>query len=226
MSYILDALRRAEADRERERGAVPGLHSPALPADAALPARAARAWLPWAGAGTLLLAGLAGGWWWADSSRETPPAPAPLPPAAAAPAPAAAAPAPVPTAPSAPAVVAATMAGPPASATSPYLPPAPPPVTVATPAPAATPALTRPPAAAPQARLPLVSELPEATRRALPRLAFGGSVYSDDPASRLVIVNGEVQREGAALANDLVLEQIRPRELVLRFQGLRYRQPL
>ena len=46
MSYILDALRRAEADRERERGAVPGLHSPALPADAALPARAARAWLP------------------------------------------------------------------------------------------------------------------------------------------------------------------------------------
>ncbi|MDG0857283.1 hypothetical protein EXH46_26285 [Pelomonas puraquae] len=116
----------------------------------------------------------------------------------------------------------AAVAGPPASATSPYLPPAPPPVTVATPAPS----VTRPPAAAPQARLPLVSELPEATRRALPRLAFGGSVYSDDPASRLVIVNGEVQREGAPLGNDLVLEQIRPRELVLRFQGLRYRQPL
>lgn len=233
MSYILDALRRAEADRERERGAVPGLHSPVLPGDATPAAPAGRRWLPWAGAGTLLLAGLAGGWWWADSNREAPPAPAPLPPTATA-APAltapltapAPAPAPAQTTTSAPTVVAATVASPPASAASPYLPPVPPPATVAAPAPAPTPAVTRPPAPAPEARLPLVAELPEATRRALPRLALGGSVYSDDPASRLVIVNGEVQREGASLGSDLVLEQIRPRELVLRFQGLRYRQPL
>ncbi|WP_414708832.1 general secretion pathway protein GspB, partial [Roseateles sp.] len=47
-----------------------------------------------------------------------------------------------------------------------------------------------------------------------------------DPASRLVIVNGEVLHEGARLGSDLVLEQIRPRELVLRFKGQRYRQPV
>ena len=40
------------------------------------------------------------------------------------------------------------------------------------------------------------------------------------------MVNGEVVREGAKLGADLVLEQIRPRELVLRFKGQRYRQPV
>ena len=35
MSYILDALRRAEA--ERGRGAVPGLHPPAVPVPGAVP---------------------------------------------------------------------------------------------------------------------------------------------------------------------------------------------
>ena len=54
MSYILDALRRAEADRERERGAVPGLHSPTLPGADAPTATASRRWLPWMGGGALL----------------------------------------------------------------------------------------------------------------------------------------------------------------------------
>ena len=56
-------------------------------------------------------------------------------------------------------------------------------------------------------------------------MAISGSVYSDDPASRFVMVNGEVMREGARLGADLVLEEIRPRELVLRFKGQRFRQP-
>ena len=68
--------------------------------------------------------------------------------------------------------------------------------------------------------------MPESTRRELPRLTISGSVYSDDPASRFVIVNGEVVREGARLGADLSLEQIRQHELVLRFKGQRYRQPV
>jgi general secretion pathway protein B len=40
------------------------------------------------------------------------------------------------------------------------------------------------------------------------------------------MINGEVAREGAKLGADLVLEQIGPRELVLRFKGQRYRQPV
>ena len=55
MSYILDALRRADA--ERERGAVPGLHAQNIPADAEPAARDFRP-LIWAagGAGALLVA--------------------------------------------------------------------------------------------------------------------------------------------------------------------------
>ncbi|HEY8973035.1 MAG TPA: general secretion pathway protein GspB [Burkholderiaceae bacterium] len=57
MSYILDALRRADA--ERSRGAVPGLHAQGLPADVEPAARDYRP-LIWAagGAGVLLVAGV------------------------------------------------------------------------------------------------------------------------------------------------------------------------
>lgn len=213
MSYILDALRRAEADRERERGQVPGLHTTAPVAGAAAAARPRR-WLPWAGAGLLLLAGLGAGSWWAGAPRDAavpPPPPAAPLPAAPAPAPVVQpAPAPVPSAP-------------PASA-SPYLPPAPPPVPVAaTPAPAPQ---VAPPVPAAEAPIPRLAELPENVRRELPKLVVSGSVYSDDPASRFVIINGEVMREGGKPGADLVLERIGPRELVLRFRGQRFRQPV
>jgi general secretion pathway protein B len=221
MSYILDALRRAEADRERERGAVPGLHAQPAPDAAATRGTSPRRWLPWAGGGLLLIAGLGAGMWWAGSARE-----AAAPVATPTPRPAVSAAPPVAPAPdtAAPAVAPPAAVTPPAPAASvsPYLPPAPPPVAVV--APPAPPARATP--AAEPARLPLLSELPEATRRELPRLALGGSVYSDDPRSRLVIINGEVLHEGARLAPELVLDQIRPRELVLRYRGQAYRQPL
>ena len=233
MSYILDALRRAEADRERERGQVPGLHSQRLAGSEAAPAAGRRRWLPWAGSGlVLLLAGLGAGSWWAsgqhDAAPNTEAATAAVTPTTA-------------VAPSAPQATqtatqavaqtapqaAASMPVPvpqPAASGSPYLPPAPPPVVVAAPAPAAPRAEAAAPAA--EARIPQLSELPESLRRELPKLAISGSVYSDDPASRFLIANGEVLREGAKLGADLVLEQIRPHELVLRFKGQRYRLPV
>ncbi|KQY85629.1 MULTISPECIES: general secretion pathway protein GspB [Roseateles] len=218
MSYILDALRRAEADRERERGQVPGLHTQPLPGREARGAAGRRRWLPWAGSGLLLLAGIGAGSWWASGPQDAaPPASPPVP-----------APAPLATAPSAPTVTPPVASPPPpqpAAADSPYLAPPPPPGTAAAAKPAPVP-VPPPPAPAPEARIPRLAELPESTRRELPKLAISGSVYSDDPASRMVIVNGEVLREGAKLGADLVLEQIGPRELVLRFKGQRYRQPV
>jgi len=238
MSYILEALRRAEADRERERGQVPGLHTQPLPVNEAAPSAPGRRWLPWTGGGLLLLAGVGVGTWLAGAPHEAAPPLPPAPAAITAP-PAELAPAPVTVSPPlAPPVVGDPQRLPPTGAASPYLPPMPPPGTVAVtppPRPAATPtpvvaSPARPgPAAAPggsEAPVPRLSELPEGLRRELPSLAIGGSVYSDDPASRLVIVNGEVQHEGAKLGADLVLEQIRPRELLLRFKGQRYRQPI
>lgn len=66
MSYILDALRRAEA--ERGRGGVPGLHTQATPVPGALPTeeRTAPSRLLAVTVGVLVVAGLAAaGTWWA-----------------------------------------------------------------------------------------------------------------------------------------------------------------
>lgn len=65
MSYILEALKRAEAERERERGAVPGLNTQPLAAAAEAPA--APAWLRpalWAGGGAVVVLAGALGWRW------------------------------------------------------------------------------------------------------------------------------------------------------------------
>ena len=102
MSYILDALRRAEA--ERGRGGVPGLHSQAVPVPGAAPVAERTAASPWlmASAGVAVAAVAVAGTWWVMQRPAPAPvvvaaAPAPAPaavPAAPQPAPVAIAPAP------------------------------------------------------------------------------------------------------------------------------------
>ena len=240
MSYILDALRRADA--ERQRGAVPGLH--AQPLSAALangaPGRPAlpRRWRVggWAAAAVLLVGALL---LWL---RAGPPGAPPAPPLAGGPVPAS--PPPVAAAPRQTAPPPASLSLPqpapqPAPLALPPLPPLPatPPATPraepaptarraapATPAlplasmsPAAASAAAASPAAAP--RLPMLAELPEATRRALPALVVGGSMYADQAALRMVILNGQVVHEGDRLAPDLRVQQIRLKSVVLDFRG-------
>jgi general secretion pathway protein B len=217
MSYILDALRRADAERERERGGVPGLHTQALPAPGPEPA-SSRALPGWAWAALGLGAGLlvALGAWLA---LRTPPGATPTPvPRAAVPA-------------SAPPVVAA--AAPPVASPPVASPP------VATPAalpPRATPVETPPPprraVAASQPVAPAASasaapvlpfeRLPEDVRRQLPRLAVDGSVYSEQHAQRILIIGGQLFHEGDAVAPGVVLDRIDPRSAVLRWHDWRY----
>jgi len=215
MSYILDALRRADA--ERERGHVPGLHSqPVPPASADAPPARTLAPLVAAGIGAAVLLLGAAGWWVLGRDVPAPPvaarvpAPAPAPVVAAAPSPAPA-PAPVPPAP---------LAAPPA------LPAAPPPPVLARPAPPPEAPPPRPapaPApAAPDSRVVGYEQLPDDVRRQLPPLAIGGAIYSDSPASRLLIVGGQLLHEGDSAAAGVVLEQIKPRSAVLRWRDLRY----
>ena len=222
MSYILDALRRAKADRQR--GAVPGLQDQPqpLPAPAAAPADDPRRTGLWALAGAgLLAAGGAAAWWWLKS-----PGPAPVAPVAVmTPAPAVAPtalPAPVAPAPavlsSMPAVAAAPVPASPALVLPPIPPqPAEPPVP-AKPAPRV--AVAAPAAATPDAVRR--QDLPENVRQQLPALTVAGATYSENPRYRMVIINGQVVQEGDTAAPGVVLETIRQKEVVLRAQGYRF----
>ena len=70
------------------------------------------------------------------------------------------------------------------------------------------------------------ASLPAASRAALPPLAWSGVVYAERAEQRLVVVNGQVAREGDVLAAGLQLLQIRPRSVLLRWQGQRFEMPL
>ncbi len=245
MSYILDALKRADA--ERERGQVPGLHAQSIEGapdtgrNTGLPR-----WALVAGGGTALVVVAALAWrMGADAHAPLPtplsaPEPAPAPVVAATPMaePPVAAPAPVieQTPPPAPAMAPAppppvAYVAPPAPRAAREVKPlaarpaAPSPSPVATP-PVPLPAATAPraPEAAPTA-IPLLAELPGTLRQQLPTLTVTGSVYSDDARSRFVMLNGEVVKEGGQPAPGLVLERIEPKSAVLRFKGQRFRLP-
>ncbi|GAA5175158.1 hypothetical protein GCM10025771_06550 [Niveibacterium umoris] len=230
MSYILDALRRAESERARET--VPGLHEPQA-ALAPLHEREAPARAPWlwmaAGAALVLLAGLA----WSLLART--PAPASATPAAAAQpaapvaqpaAPRVLAPPPPAVAASAPLAVApAPSLAPPAARVVAAPPPveAPRPVSVETsPVPSPTPAPAPAQASAEDAPAPTLAQLPDDLRRALPPLRFEGTVYSEVPANRMLMVNGQLLHEGEAIGHDLTVERIKPKTAVLRFRGQRF----
>ena len=67
-----------------------------------------------------------------------------------------------------------------------------------------------------------MTDLPADVQRELPKLAISGGVHSENAAQRLLIVGGDVVKEGAELAPGVVLEQIRARNAVLRYRGYRY----
>jgi general secretion pathway protein B len=243
MSYILDALRRADA--ERERGEVPSLHTQqygALPGDDVDPGR------PLLLIGTIVflalaLAGALGWHFWGSGDASTRVAAQGA--VSALPVPSAALPA---------AGMAASAAANPAAIQAPPLP-----LPAASAAPAAAPSASSSPtpsiatsreskrhvaaaalrASAHDARRPGTARtastsassgpagngtaaLPDALRRELPALAFGGASYSKDAASRMVIFNGRVFHEGDTLAPELVLEQIKLKAAVLTYKGYRY----
>ncbi len=266
MSYILEALKRAQA--EREQGHVPGLHAQPLPHTAAPHESRWRLW--WIGAValiagatliTLLLwksqvftaadVGFAG----STAAQSKASSPSVVPAASPPPSPfvvggtvaSVTVTAPQPAPQSAPLPVAAA----PVPSSPPPPPVPPPPQAVARPIPQAVPQPVAPPAAkspvaaappaAPKASVPAAplptaaasapvegsriytqAELPEDIRRDLPKLAVSGSVYSSNPAQRMLVLNGQVMQEGGTPGGDVVLEQIRPKSAVLRFRGYRY----
>lgn len=280
MSYILDALRRAEA--ERGRGAVPGLHSQTVTVHGTAPAAgrapAAHPALLLGGALALATAAAAGTWWAMQGPRGAPavqPAavatvtPPDRPPAQPSP----------PVALPAPSSTAAQPALEPGSRSLAVIaPPGPVPPPVASPGPRATemrpaeklrdrsapgpaaqqaPTPPSPPAGGPPRQRALApvqgtatsaapgplpaaqgqgsvtapsptapvfaqADLPEAIRSQLPVLKISGATYSNNPAHRMAIVNGQVLLEGDQAGPGLVLERVEPQRTVWSFRGYRY----
>ena len=235
MSYILDALRRADA--ERERGEVPGLQSQqqhaALDDEEAAPTRSR--WMLAAIFALVIALVAAVGWNFVGGEPPRSPvvvalAPVPVPVPIAPPptvtvataSSVAATPAPAP-----PPVATARLAEPRpavrrAPASSPSTAPPATPSALATSAPPNKPPTAVPRAAAPEARIYARAELPADVQRELPQVAIGGASYSNDAASRMVIINGQVFHEGDKIAAGLVLEKIKLKAAVLAYKGWRY----
>jgi general secretion pathway protein B len=94
---------------------------------------------------------------------------------------------------------------------------------VPTRSPAAAPATA--PAPSPEDSLPYLAQLPDAMQREVPRVAFGGYMYSANPADRLLLVDKTLRHEGEEVAPGLVLEKLLPKAAVMNFRGMRYRVP-
>lgn len=221
MSYILEALKKAQT--ERQLGSAPSIHT--MPIPMASNERSSRDRLPLLlAAGGLLLALGMGIMWWRQSATpavQGPPAvlavtPAPEPAMIVVPA----SPTPVPLPPAMEAIAAA-----PAPVPVKAAPIAPAPKVAAAPTPAPAPAAAAVPAAdaAPEENLPFMAQLPEQVQRELPKVAFGGYMYSKNPADRLLLIDNVLRNEGQEVAPGLVLEQLQPRAAVMNYRGTRYR---
>lgn len=225
MSFILDALQRAKA--ERERGHVPGLHShgTAIQARTGAPAMGRRSLMLGA---TVLAVAAALVWWW---NGRAPAAPQPAAASTAASQIAARLALAPPSPPPAPALP--ILAPEPTPAPRPAMPPAPQQAPVAAPpvATAAPPDIAghAPDAGvAPKAPAPVTaparpaSTLPAYAGGVGPEVKISGATYSENPDHRMLIANGLVVHEGQDIAPDLKLEVIGPRGAVLNHRGTRY----
>ena len=231
MSYILDALRRAEA--ERGRGGVPGLHSQAVPVPGAAPVPERTAASPWlmASAVVAVAAVAVAGTWWVMQR----PAPAPVVVAAApAPAPAAvpAAPQPAPVAitptPVAPAAVVAPAPAPAVEAPAPEPRPAekrsaaPPPREKAAP-PAPAPRGAEPPAPPARSRAEPTRDLARDPARDVARDPARGVVppRAPEPAA-VAAAPAPTTATGTVFAQSDLPEAVRAQLPSLKISGVTY----
>ena len=230
MSYILEALKKAQA--ERQLGSAPTLHATPIQAAAPLHAAGSRNTL-WIALGCAAVVAIAAAVaWWRPAAPGAPavlavqPIQAEMPVVVAAPQapgpvimapppvtvpiavapPVAAAPVPIAVAPVPPVRAPVARVAPPVAPVGP----------VAPPAPAAE-------APAPEENLPFMSQLPEPQRSELPTVVFGGYMYSKNPADRLLLIDKVLRHEGEEVAPGLILEQLQPKAAVMNYRGTRYR---
>jgi len=226
MSYILDALKRAEIERERERGAVPTLAS-----STASKAPAARGLLvPTLMVLVLVLAAAALAAWLRPATSTGAPTVASTSASMAAPPASAIVPAPtreiVREAPPPPLLV----APPPSVRSATAVAQAPMPVAApaafapnAVRAGASTLPTTAASAGVANSAIPALAELAPAMRQGMPAINVNGAVNAPAAADRLLFVNGQVLHEGDTIAAELRIETIGVHSAQLSWRGQRFR---
>jgi general secretion pathway protein B len=70
------------------------------------------------------------------------------------------------------------------------------------------------------------NELPEDVRKGLPEPVISTHIYSQERSERLVSVNGNIGREGQQLMPGVTLESVRPDGVILKYRGYRIRANL
>ena len=250
MSYILEALKKAES--EREHGTVPGLNTAQSNHSTYIHyGHGARPWW-WMLLVLGLLVALVGLLWvWRQPGAEVlrtakestdvatqlqsqtlqPQQQSPVPALVAARPPASA-----PPAASAVAHVLAKAASPAPSSVAPSMPvlhapaasaPVPVPVPLTGASPKAEPKPTAAVAAAGSrslpASLPLLHELPDGLRRQIPVMNISGAVFSESPAEWTLIINDQLMGRGSQVTPELRLEDITANNAVFNFKGQRFR---
>lgn len=205
MSYILDALRRAET--QRQRAVTPGLHSLHLTPEALPAKKLSRSAAPWLLGVALVVGVLAAAFWVWLSTPDSPAAPVPASEASTI----------------ADSSADKTLLVAPARAVKTK-----PPGTGESTPPAATAKSAESvksgaTSAAAASVIVWLADLPADLRSSVPKIAITGSVYADAPGQRLLLVNNLVLTQGQTLAPDLVLEEIQQHSSVFNFHGTRFR---
>lgn len=224
MSFILDALRKSELERQRQSG----------PSIAKMPIARDDRRLPWAllaiglllavNVGVLLFFLLRDATAPAETVDTSGPTLVVAAPAAAAPAAAASMPAPVNELPAAESPVAEI--GTPDAGAVPgqaSLPPPAPDPTLLPDAPATAPVIygSEPATDFP----PSIDELPAQATAGLPELSVDLHIYTDDPAKRAVFINGRRYQQGGVLVEGPTVEEITREGAVLKHHGRRFLLP-
>lgn len=218
MSYILDALRKS--DLQRQHGAAPTLQTtPLYPRASGRPA----VWTYGALGATLIAAGIAIGWLHPWQTQQAAPVTEPV-----AGKPLASEPPQIPVPPPVPAKSVLTPA-PPRANTQPRTasPGGTAPATAAARSADVRPANgARPAGAAPESRVLSMTELPPAIQQEIPPLAISVHAYSSNPADRIVGINNRILREGGNVPPGLIVDEITPDGMVFSYKGYRFRRGL
>jgi general secretion pathway protein B len=74
-----------------------------------------------------------------------------------------------------------------------------------------------------QEALPFLHELAPHVQREIPKFSIDGYLYSGNKADRSLLINRRLLHEGDQIASGLVIEEMRPQEMVLNYRGTRYR---